>query len=95
MAVCKCRTQAHTHKCTPRHTHTPTPPPALRPAPSRTPQVSKNYSFDNRPHSFQVYAPSRTVAVYAPAEFCDKDADKKPHGIPGLAVKGLGPYYER
>lgn len=43
----------------------------------------------------QVYAPSRTVVVYAPAEFCDKDADRKPHGVPGLGVKGLGPYYER
>jgi len=26
---------------------------------------------DGRPHSFTVYAPSRTVAVYAPAHFCD------------------------
>ena len=41
----------------------------------------------------QVYAPSRTVVVYAPSEFCDKDADRKPTGVPGLAVKGLGPYY--
>ncbi|KAJ9506214.1 hypothetical protein QJQ45_000574 [Haematococcus lacustris] len=41
------------------------------------------------------YAPSRTVVVYAPAEECDKDADLKRWGIPGLAVKGLRPYYAR
>ena len=41
----------------------------------------------------QVYAPSRTVAVYAPAECADADADAKPAGIPGLGVKGLGPYF--
>jgi 1,4-alpha-glucan branching enzyme len=41
----------------------------------------------------QVYTPSRTVVVYAPAEFCDKDADSKPAGIPGLGVKGRGPYF--
>lgn len=57
--------------------------------------VHQGHSHDNRPHSFQVYAPSRTVVVYAPAEFCDKDADRKPHGVPGLGVKGLGPYFER
>nr|BAF98234.1 starch branching enzyme II [Parachlorella kessleri] len=50
-------------------------------------------NYDNRPHSLQVYAPSRTVVVYAPTEFCDKDADRTPVGIPGLSVKGLGPYY--
>lgn len=38
----------------------------------------------------QVYAPSRTVVVYAPAECCDSEADTKPAGIPGLGVKGLG-----
>ncbi len=43
----------------------------------------------------QVYAPSRTVAVYAPAAWADKDADRKPHGVPGLGVKNLGPYYAR
>lgn len=43
----------------------------------------------------QVYAPSRTVVVYAPADFADKDADKKPHGIPGLGIKELGPYFSR
>ena len=43
----------------------------------------------------QVYAPSRTCVVYAPEEFADKDADKRPWGVPGLAIKGLGPYYER
>ena len=30
--------------------------------------------FDGRPHSFTAYAPSRTVAVYAPAQFCDSQA---------------------
>jgi 1,4-alpha-glucan branching enzyme len=49
---------------------------------------------DNRPHSFQVYAPCRTVSVYAPSEFCDKDAEGDEYGIPGLAVRGLGPYFE-
>jgi hypothetical protein len=29
---------------------------------------------DGRPHSFTVYAPSRTVAVYAPAQYCDAKA---------------------
>ena len=29
---------------------------------------------DGRPHSFTVYAPSRTVAVYAPAQTCDAKA---------------------
>lgn len=38
----------------------------------------------------QVYAPSRTVVVYAPADCCDAEADSKPAGIPGLGVKGLG-----
>lgn len=42
----------------------------------------------------QVYAPSRTVVVYAPSEFADKDADRKPIGIPGLGVKELGPYFQ-
>ncbi|KAL4441059.1 hypothetical protein ABPG77_010490 [Micractinium sp. CCAP 211/92] len=49
--------------------------------------------FDNRPNSIMVYAPSRTVVVYAPAEFVDSQADSKPAGIPGLAVKDVGPYY--
>jgi 1,4-alpha-glucan branching enzyme len=52
-------------------------------------------SHDNRPNWFQVYAPSRTVVVYAPSDFADKDADRKPHGIPGLGIQGLGPYYSR
>ena len=43
----------------------------------------------------QVYAPSRTCVVYAPAETADKDADLKPWGIPGLGIKELGPYYAR
>lgn len=37
-----------------------------------------------------MYAPSRTVVVYAPADCCDAEADSKPTGIPGLGVKGLG-----
>ena len=41
----------------------------------------------------QVYAPSRTVVVYAPAEYVDSHADQKPMGVPGLAVKGVGPYF--
>jgi 1,4-alpha-glucan branching enzyme len=49
---------------------------------------------DDRPHSFQVYSPSRTVVVYAPSEFCDKDAPSDEYGIPGLGVRGLGPYFE-
>lgn len=56
--------------------------------------VSQGGNHDNRPNSFMVYAPSRTCAVYAPREWCDKDADRKPMGIPGLAIKELGPYYQ-
>lgn len=56
---------------------------------------ASNHSHDSRPASFQVYAPSRTCVVYAPASTVDRDADKKPHGIPGLAVKELGPYFAR
>jgi len=33
------------------------------------------------------------VVVYAPEEYVDSQADSKPTGIPGLAVKGRGPYY--
>jgi 1,4-alpha-glucan branching enzyme len=51
--------------------------------------------YDGRPHSFQAYAPCRTVVVYAPAEFVDAAADAKPTGVPGLAVRGLGPYYQQ
>ena len=56
---------------------------------------SKSGSHDNRLNWFNVYAPSRTVVVYAPADMVDPDADRKPHGIPGLGVLGLGPYYAR
>ncbi|PSC69000.1 starch branching enzyme isoform B [Micractinium conductrix] len=49
--------------------------------------------FDNRPNSLMVYAPSRTVVVYAPSEFVDSAADSKASGVPGLAVKDVGPYY--
>jgi 1,4-alpha-glucan branching enzyme len=52
-------------------------------------------NHDNRPNDFSVYAPSRTVVVYAPADFCDPDGDEKPWGIPGLGIKGLGPYFSR
>ena len=41
----------------------------------------------------QVYAPARTVVVYAPAEYADARAEEGPMGIPGLGVKGLGPYF--
>ena len=50
-------------------------------------------TYDGRPNSFQVYAPSRTCSVYAPAEWADPDADTKPHGVPGLGVRDVGPYY--
>nr|QKY15163.1 starch branching enzyme (1,4-alpha-glucan branching enzyme II) (SBE2) [Polytomella parva] len=52
-----------------------------------------NYQFDGRPCSFQVYSPARTCVVYAPAEWCDMDGDRLPGGVPGLGVKGLGPYF--
>ncbi|KAK9839287.1 hypothetical protein WJX81_005730 [Elliptochloris bilobata] len=55
--------------------------------------TSAGGDHDSRPHSFTVYAPSRTVAVYAPAEFCDAKADQGGYGIPGLGVKGRGPYF--
>nr|AIA92224.1 CAZy families CBM48/GH13 protein [uncultured bacterium] len=51
---------------------------------------------DNRPRSMLVYAPSRTCVVYAPADFVDSQApyDGAPkYAVPGLAVKGLGPYF--
>lgn len=45
-------------------------------------------------HAFvQVYAPSRTVVVYAPAGTTDKDADRSASGIPGLSVRGTGPNF--
>ncbi|CAL5225794.1 g8569 [Coccomyxa viridis] len=65
--------------------------------------VSKKYDvayetqeglYDNRPHSFCVYAPSRTVAIYAKSETCDAHADDLPTGIPGLGVKGRGPKHQ-
>ncbi len=31
--------------------------------------------------------------VYAPAEACDPTSDELPTGIPGLGVKGRGPYW--
>lgn len=48
---------------------------------------------DGRPASMLVYAPSRTVVVYGPKAWADKDADRKPGGIPGLGVKGTGPHF--
>jgi len=50
--------------------------------------------YDTRPHSFCVYAPSRTVVVYAKSETCDARADELPTGIPGLGVKGRGPMHQ-
>ena len=57
--------------------------------------TANNHSHDGRPSSFQIYAPSRTCVVYALADTADKDADKKTHGIPGLGIKDLGPYFSR
>lgn len=51
------------------------------------------HGYDNRPYAFQVYAPSRTVVVYAPENFVDASAPSSATGVPGLAVKGRGPYY--
>ena len=55
--------------------------------------VASEGDHDGRPASMLVYAPARTVVAYAPAEFVDSKADEKPGGIPGLAVKGVGPYF--
>lgn len=55
--------------------------------------VSQDTPYDGRPRSMQVYAPSRTVVVYAPQQYVDPAADAKPMGIPGLGVKGLGPAF--
>ena len=51
-------------------------------------------NYDNRPYSFCVYAPCRTVAVYAPADTVDAKADSNELGVPGLGVKGRGPYWQ-
>ncbi|KAK9835549.1 hypothetical protein WJX74_002755 [Apatococcus lobatus] len=51
-------------------------------------------NHDNRPYSFCCYAPSRTVAVYAPADTVDAKADSNELGVPGLGVKGRGPYWQ-
>ncbi len=65
--------------------------------------VSKEYDVDyqteegdynGRPYSFQTYAPSRTVAVYAPSQFADAHSDLTDQGIPGLGVKNRGPAFE-
>eukprot|EP00210_Caulerpa_lentillifera_P003282 g3133.t1 len=65
--------------------------------------VSKDYNttftpldegHDGRPHSFFVYAPSRSIVVYAPAESVDPKGDSKPTGIPGLGVLDRGPYFQ-
>lgn len=55
--------------------------------------AASTMEHDGRPASMQIYAPSRTVVVYAPAKFCDKSADSLPRGVPGLAVNGKGPAY--
>lgn len=49
--------------------------------------------YDGRPFSFLTYVPSRTVAVYAPADGCDAGADELPFGIPGLGVTPRGPNF--
>ena len=41
----------------------------------------------------QVYAPSRTVGVYGPAEWGDPEADQHTWGIPGLGIKDRGPNF--
>lgn len=51
-------------------------------------------NHDDRPHSFRIYSPCRTVVAYALTEVVDKDAESDEYGIPGLAVRGLGPYFE-
>lgn len=66
--------------------------------------VSKDYnttftpskqSYDDRSYSFTIYAPSRSVVVYAPAKTADPRADSKPKGVPGLGVLDCGPYFHR
>ena len=42
----------------------------------------------------QVYAPSRTVAVYGPAQWGDANADQHTWGIPGLGIKDRGPHFD-
>jgi len=46
--------------------------------------------YDGRPFSFEVYAPPRTAVVYAPSDFCDNENET----VPGLGVKGHGPYFQ-
>ncbi|MEW5315348.1 MAG: hypothetical protein WDW38_006786 [Sanguina aurantia] len=60
---------------------------------SDTTMYAEDGMFDGRPHSLKVYAPSRTVVVYAPAGTTDKDSDVSSIGIPGLSVRGTGPNY--
>lgn len=54
---------------------------------------ASNEGHDHRSHSFFVYAPSRSVVVYAPEEHTDPRAGNKEIGIPGLAVLNRGPYF--
>ena len=71
----------------------------LLPALLRTPRLPHTCTTCSSPRrcrpvpTLQVYAPCRTVVVYAPAEFTDAQADSLSTGVPGLAVKDLGPYY--
>jgi len=51
--------------------------------------LATGQAHDDRPASFQCSAPNRTVVVYAPAEHVDSMSEE----IPGLAVKGNGPYW--
>jgi len=56
--------------------------------------VVQDHGHDGRPKSVQVYAPSRTVVVYAPAEHCLMGDAPPADAVPGLSVRGLGPYTE-
>ncbi|DBA73542.1 TPA: hypothetical protein ACH3X2_001002 [Trebouxia sp. C0005] len=55
--------------------------------------ASSEADYDGRPHSIQVYVPSRTVGVYGPAEWGDPEADQHTWGIPGLGIKDRGPNF--
>ncbi|DBB05355.1 TPA: hypothetical protein ACH3X3_010575 [Trebouxia sp. C0006] len=55
--------------------------------------ASSEADYDGRPHNIQVYAPSRTVGVYGPAEWGDPEADQHTWGIPGLGIKDRGPNF--
>eukprot|EP00891_Asterochloris_glomerata_P008249 jgi/Astpho2/8249/Aster-01334 len=56
--------------------------------------ASTQFQHDGRPNSFLVYAPSRTVTVYGPAQWGDANADQHTWGIPGLGIKDRGPHFD-